>query len=389
MLRALFEKMWGYMGTMAAMALMIGALGMGIYHAVIRDSYEWRRTYFLGFYNSSSAEEPVGIDEVPESAARQGGFPYVRLEHNKQGKVERVVYIGEDGRRKAIPGSLVAEQRLTYDGSGNLMRKDNYGERGVPVPDSSGVASRVFSYDDRHNLTQVSLRNAEGREIVPRMPGYARMTLQYDDRNRVKHVQYWDAKGQPITNSAGENEIKYEYDDAYHTVTRRNYENGSLKDNLAGYAEERTENSADGHVSRVSWCDRDGRPTSHTRLGALSVLRQSAGAGSVSREVLCGNEGVARKASRCHAERLTRLNGKGMLEWECFNAADGLPCDNPACGYAERVCEYFPDGKLDREYFWNAQGNPTDCYEKRYTYDEHGRHVISLHTDGSTALSRN
>ena len=70
------------------------------------------------------------------------------------------------------------------------------------------------------------------------------------------------------------------------------------------------------------------------------------------------------------------------MEWECFSGADGLPVNHPALGYAERVCEYALDGALNREFFWDAAGNPAALHERRIV----GDFGLNLHADGSTSV---
>ena len=81
-----------------------------------------------------------------------------------------------------------------------------------------------------------------------------------------------------------------------------------------------------------------------------------------------------------------RCNEDGQVEWECFSGVDGLPVNDPRCGYAERVCMYSPQGELQREYFWDAAGKPAAVAELRHENTPHGRFTLQIHRDGATTV---
>ncbi len=391
-LRVAFERLWAYSGTLAAMSLMIGTLGMGVYHVCTRAAEdemaadEARMEYFLGVANTAGAELPRGLDPLPADGLAHVGN-VLRFEYGADGRLQRLRHLDAKGRPGPMPGSAVAEQRLSYDAAGRLARKENLDADGLRVPDASGVAVREFAYDSAGRLSRVSFLNAEGQGIVPALPGYATALTSYDEKGRVRRIEYQDAYGKPIVNADGEATVEYVYDDARGSVTRSNLIDGALADNAHGYAVERRERTQDGSILRVAWETAEGRPARHPEWAAASILTEVSADGRMVRERYCGEDGVMLGSGRMLAEKLTRSNADGSLLWECYNAADGLPCRHPDLGYAERLSEYSPEADLLRESFWDARGNPAPCYEKRYIRTGSGAHVLSLHTDGSTELS--
>lgn len=191
-----------------------------------------------------------------------------------------------------------------------------------------------------------------------------------------------------MVNAKGESRITFSYDDPRQERLRTNTVNGVIADNADGVAQERVCYTRNGLTTHTFWTNAAGEPVHHSGHGASSVLKESRPDEKLQRTRYCGENGVMRNDIRVWAEHLVRATPQGQVEWECFNAADGLPCDNPAYGYAERVCEYAADGSLLREYFWDAQGYPADCYEKRHSREGSARHVLSLNSDGSTSLTR-
>lgn len=381
--RSAFEYIWGYMGTLAAMGLVVGVLGMGIFHTCTPEGAVPEYRCFSGLVNCASAEAPTGVDEIPQAVTGA----HLRFEYEPDGRLARFLYINADGHRAAIPGSKVAEQRMEYDEHGRLIARRNYSAAGEATEDAAGISARIFRYDDAGRLIRTTLQNAQGVKIVPRMPGYAEECITYDGQGRPLRIRYLDGNGHPITNSAGECEVVFTYDDEHHRTERTNTIKGMPADNLAGIATERRDISADGATEMVSWLDKEGKPVFNARRGGAAVLSEHHVADNMQRERLCAESGVMPASSRTCTEHVVRTTPAGLLEWECYNAADGLPCDNARLGYAERVCEYDDSGNLTNEYFWDDLGCPCPCYEKRYTTSSDGRrHVLSLHTDGSTSV---
>ena len=384
--RTLFRYMWGYMGTLAAMGLLVGVLGMGIYHTVTGSAENQAVRCYSGLFNSSDATEPTGIDELP--ATSLPAVPHLRFEYGKNGRLERLVHISAEGHPIAMPGSLVAEQRMEYDKADRLVRKSNYTATGEPTVDASGVHARVFRYDEKGRLVCTEFQDRSGQRIVPRMPGYAMECIQYDAQGRPLRIDYRDGKGEPITNTRGEQQIIFAYDDEHNTSTRTNFVAGAPADNAQGIAREEECRTADGRSTTIMWFNAAGERAHQPATGACSVLRESTREGTLQRERYCDDSGTMCRHVRTCAERLVRTTPQGLVEWECYNDADGIPCVNDALGYAERVCEYGQDGALLREYFWDENGNPCTRYEKRYTKSPDGKHVLSLLADGSTELRR-
>lgn len=386
--RHLFEYAWAYLGSAAAAALMLGVLATGARYAVQPESQGMPQLRcYAGVRNAAGAEPPQGLTPLGSPVAADAlAMPHVRVESDAEGRVRRVAHVEAAGQLSRFPGSRVAEQRVEYDEEGRLTRKCNYGVDGKPVADASGVAVRCFEYDGAGRLTRSAFFNAAGQGVVPRMPGYAEQLISYDEQGRPLMLRHRDAKGRPVINAEGEETVEYVYDDAHGVSERCNRVHGEPADNAAGFAVERTESTRDGRATRRVWLNAAGEPVPNPAVGAVALLEEQTAAPNVQRTRLCGADGVPCCAARPAAEHLQRCDAAGRTEWECFNAADGLPSAHPALGYAERVCEYSPAGRLQREYFWDASGNPTACYRKDYTLTREGEYVLLLYTDGSSEL---
>lgn len=384
--RDLLAYGWGYMGTLAAMGMLVGVLGMGIYHAFTRDAEYQAIRCFGGMFNSADATPPDGIDEISRSAAH--ALPHLRFEYGEGGRLERLVHISAEGHPSAMPGSHVAEQRVEYDAAGRVTRKSNYTATGAPATDASGVHARVFTYDKEGRAIRTEFLDRAGNRVVPRMPGFAVEEMTYDDQGRPLTIEYMDGKGNPITNARGERRVVFVYDDEHHAVTRTNYIAGAPADDARGIACEQHFDTQDGRSRLTTWFNAEGHHVHHPDTGAASLLTETSRDGTLYRERMCEATGEPCRSAQAVAERVVRTTPQGLVEWECFNDASGMPCVNSALGYAERVCEYGSDGALTREFFWDAAGNPCERYEKRYCSMSDGSYALSLLRDGSTEVRK-
>lgn len=379
-LLGLFEACWHYLGSLAAVCLLAAALGLGIYHMLIPDSAPTCYCY-AGVHNTAGAEPPDGVLALGRNVSP--GVPHVRLEHDAQGRVRHMKSVNAHGRLCALPGSRVAEQRLEYDAAGRLVRKENRDADGSLAEDAQGVASRDFERDAAGRVVRTVFRNAAGRLTAPRFPGYAERQAEYDPQGRLVRVVHLGADGTPTRNASGEELVEYRYG-ADGSVTRSNYVGGELADDYDGVAQEEWRTSALG--STRSWKNAAGAAVINPAVGAAELHHDHASQGGVERRLFMDAAGAPNEYTRACAEHLVRCNSDGQPEWEFYGGANGLPVNHPALGYAERLCQYSPEGHLEREYFWDAQGRPAAISERRHVDTHAGAYTLSLHSDGSTVV---
>lgn len=378
--QALFEAAWNYMGSLAAVCLFAAVLGLGIYHAVVQDVAP-RYYCFAGVHNPAGAEPPQGL--LPLGVDTRPSVPHVRLEYDALGLLRRMKSLDAEGRLCPLPGSRVAEQRLFYDVAGHLRKRENRDAFGALVPDAQGVAVREFEHDAAGRLTRTLFRNAAGALTLPRFPGYAECRVRYDAAGRPLSEVYLAADGKPVRNAAGEERVEYQYG-ADGSVTRRNLVQGVLADNADGFAVEVKRCTVSGFTQ--SWLDAVGKPVTHRRHGAAHLVYESQPGTGVERRCFMGVDGVPGAACPVLAEHLVSCNRHGAPVWEFYGGADGTAVNHPALGYAERVCSYSPDGKLERELYLNADGEPALVFERRHAESGGGHYVLSLHRDGGSTV---
>ncbi len=377
----LLRKIWNYTGSIAALSLMLGVLGLSIYHQWLSPDEDLRSRFYAGLHNTAGPEQPKGIDPLAGDDVERGS--HMRLDYDEQGRITKVQHVSAQGRLRKLPASRVAEQRIDYDKQGRVIAKRNYDVHGALAPDSAGVAQRGFKYDEQGRLHESNFKGVHGELVMPYMPGYALRRVSYDAASRPLLIEHLDGQGKAVINADGEAQISYDYGKDG-SSTRSNKMEGKLVDNALGYAIERRLVSNGGSTKRVEWYDANSEPVVNRDRGCAVLHRQVEGSGKLRRCLYLDEHGQATSLTRVPVEHMERRNERGGLEWECFNAADGLPCIHPKLGYAERACEYGESDVLEREFFRNEQGQPSSCYEKRYALDDGQQHVISLYRDGST-----
>ncbi len=378
-----FERVWNYLGSLAAVCLFAAALGLGIYHAVVNDA-EPRYYCYAGVRNPAGAEPPQGV--VPLGANVSPAVPHVRLEYAEDGRLQRMKSVDAAGRLRALPGSRVAEQRLYYDASGRLVRRENRNAYGGLAEDAQGVAVREFGRDEAGRVVSTVFRNAAGERTNARFPGYAECRVSYDPQGRVLALQYLNAAGKPTRNAAGEQLVQYRYG-GQGEVIRTNLVQGKPADDFAGVATEELRVYPGG--SCRSWKNAAGQPVLHPEVGAASLVQERAQEDGVERRLFLLEDGTPRDSCRACAEHLARCNPQGLPEWECYGGMDGLPVNHEELGYAERLCRYGKDGRLNCEIFLDSNGLPAELAERRHTKTPIGDYVLTLHRDGSTVVQPN
>lgn len=384
----ILEDAWVYLGSLAAMALLVGVLGMGIYHMMTWREDSGHIECFRGAVNTPDASLPVGLSPLPDSVADSGETAHIRFEYADDGRLRRLAYVDASGEVTPMPGSRVAEQRIRYDDKGRVSCKANYDGAGEPAADAAGVASRHFFYDERGNCVRTELRDADGALVCARLPGYAVATTRYDERNRPLVTAYLNEKEQPTVNALGESRVEYAYDETAHEMQRRNYVGEALAVNRLGYAIEKHTMSDGNRLLRVEWLDAQQQPVYNASAGAAVVCTKRSPGGADTLELYGGCDGALRGCEPVCAARLVHCDLKGRPEWERYQNAEGRPQMNEALGYAERHCRYREDGALASETFLDAGGHPASCAERHYPLHraDEAPMVLTLHRDGRTAL---
>ena len=115
-LQRLFEYSWAYLGSVSAVALMLGVMSMGVSYIVTPQTLELQRLRcYVGVYNSAAAEPPRGLLPLSNAPADALPLAHVRIEYDRNGLPQRMMHLDASGQLSRFPGSRIAEQRVEYD----------------------------------------------------------------------------------------------------------------------------------------------------------------------------------------------------------------------------------------------------------------------------------
>ncbi len=374
--------LWNKTGTVSAIVLMASGVGMAIYYTKSPEAAARNYETYEGFFNHAGTELPEGLDAIPHERT-ETVKSQVRFEYDSDGKLHRVYHVNEHGETTTIPGSKIAEQQLSYDGKGRLIKKTNLDAYGQPSTDSVGVYERHFEYNDFGNLTRTSFYDANGKLVMPYVPGFAIEVIRYDGAQRIVAIEHFDANGEHVANNQGYSEVDIVYEG--NTMTRRYMHKGELVKNAHGYAIEKKQVSNEGRIERTTWYDEYEKPCINHELGCAGMQHEYTHDHQARRVLYLNHEGKQMADSPDISEHIERLTDHGKPRWECFLSSDGLPHLDEELGYAECAYEYDGKKRVSREHLRDALGKLAHCYERRYHYSPEGDRILSLYRDGSTS----
>ena len=380
------EQVWGYTGTLAVVAVLGGTLGRGVMKVFHLGDEAANIVCCAGLVNPAEpvAPQPVGL----LGTGVRPSVPHVQMLKNAQGQTIEARYVDKEGRLHALPGSRVARQLIEYDGDGRVIRRVNLDASGKPAEDAAGVAVREFDYDGAGRLVRTAYADAAGKPAAAYPTSVAERRTTYDQSGRPLVVRNLGPNGLSAPDSRGEETLRYEYDDAAGVETRRNLIHDLPANNAAGVAELRITRDSAGREIRREWSDAAGNATVYTGSGAALVEHEYHADSGIRRSRRLDAAGNPAAPAAGWSEHLVRFSHGGQPEWECYAGPDGLPRDNPALGYAEKVSLYAPDGRKTYEYFWRADGTRAACCEKRYARNPDGEpYCLQLNADGSSSVA--
>lgn len=380
------EQMWGITGTLAVVAVLGGALGRGVMQMFHLDSLPANVVCCMGMTNPAEPQPPQPLGVLGKGV--NPAVAHVKMLKDAQGRTVEARFVDGDGKLHALPGSKVSRQVVEYDESGRVVRRRNLNAAGKPVADAAGVAVREFAYDGAGKLVRRSYRGEDGLPTSAHPTTIAEQRMTYDSKGRPLLVRNLGDNGLSKPDSGGEETVRFEYNDETGEETRRNFIHDLPANNESGVAVQRIVRDKDGQEVRCEWLDAAGNPIARDAGGVASVVREYHPLSRIHRRVRLGADGKPVSAASGWTEYLARYTSNGLPEWECYTGEDGLPMDNPATGYAEKVSLYSRDGSKAYEYFWKADGSHADCCEKRYARSPDGQaYCLRLHADGSSAVA--
>ena len=102
------------------------------------------------------------FDQAGQPSITQRGYPHEsRKTYNEVGQVVEVRYFDEAGKPATVLGN-VSRRQYRYDALGSEIANSSFGVNGEPVVDLTGCHEIRRTFDDRHRLATIELRDAAG-----------------------------------------------------------------------------------------------------------------------------------------------------------------------------------------------------------------------------------
>ena len=308
-------------------------------------------------------------------------------------------------------GHLLSERNYDVDGklilvngiAGTDYKRDNRGNIiediavGVDGKLARGKLIRRYQYDDKDNLIEISLFDANGNPAT-NSQGYHKEVLSYNSRRQLVENRYYNTKGE-LTN----------YDDNNFAITRSEYNDRGLVvrisyfnakeepslfhgDNEGGYASRVSGYDVYGRIIHEFYYDEDGNPTDPSvmvpesarefdKYGNVIYIGSYDGSGNLIKNPILGWSFMR-----------SEYDVKGHCLWTSFFDKDGSPtrCKE---GYHKSVNTYTSSGMVETVSYYDTTEAPMLCngYHKQVnTYDENGNLTqIAYYDKNGRATNRN
>jgi|GEM_PF-3511681 len=167
----------------------------------MKESKQLKVAKFIAKYDSNGYETErrfYGTDGKLKETNQ--GFSIIRQKYNAFGKVIEKRFYGNDAKligKKNIGyikyGFSII--KYEYDDSANITKVSYYGYDENLKNDNSGVAIRVYKYDDRNRKTEESLYDVHNQLLVT---GVCMVNWKYDEFDNVVEESHWGADNQLI-----------------------------------------------------------------------------------------------------------------------------------------------------------------------------------------------
>ena len=129
----------------------------------------------------------------------------------KEGNVERLDYVDENGRIKMAADAGFATSISTYNESSKL--EEYFDENGQPIARYNRYYAILKEYNDNNQNYKITYLGIDGKPTATYY-GYSVLIRSFTDDGKIKTEKYYDADGNPVnTNTYGCGFVN-EYDDA-------------------------------------------------------------------------------------------------------------------------------------------------------------------------------
>lgn len=268
-----------------------------------------------------------------EAACTFDGTYGLEYEHNTDGSIRSISYLGKDGEKRRNQYG-VTKRCYEYDERGNLIKSSYFGIDGNPVCNEMKWSSKEKTFDAKGNCIKAVYKDVHGKTTVINR-GSAIISREYSEKGFVTKDYYYDADEKLIYG------FEYELDETGRVIKKACIgDDGKPKMNDEGYAIVEYKYDSKGYKIEESYFDADGKP-------------------------VCRNDGIARIVWNDMGDRKS---------WEQLYFDDeGKPVCYPGDGNAGLLYDYDDRGYTVRQVYIDAKKKPfaiaSGCAEIRWEYE--------------------
>lgn len=376
-----------------------------------------KNTYASGAGGMLEKQEYLGLDGK-RALNKKLGYASVRYDRGSEDGKRIVVRTYKDASDHPIriPGKDYAVIEKIYDENGRLERTAYYDEEGVAVNRSDyGIAEVLYEYDENGNQVCEWYKDAYGDPVNRSDTGFAVLRQEYEagqlvmtryqgyrnqklvdvaDKNtgasmvryayehgRKKEEQYFDAEAEPVLRKdTGYSKVEYDYDERGKNCAQRYYgADGELtlrKD--LGCAVVEYEYNDFGQHTFSRYYGVDGAPaiSSKYQCAGFEYVYDDSG-NNTDIYYLGPQENYIVRVDLGIAHIRREYDASGNLEKESYYDAQGNPSTYRDDGYASYE-DTFENGRVVESRYFDKDGNPVLCEDGgyamvRYEYDDAGK----------------
>ena len=147
------------------------------------------------------------------------GYAGVKITYNEQGRMQRITFLGEDGKRCNLAKEHYCYFTREYDARGNFTRISYFDNRDSLVMTNEGIAIVCYEYDENGNEVARYFLDKDKKPCVLNN-SCARFELTYDEQGNIATERYLNTDGK-LMNVNGMAGIDKTYDMRGNMITRR------------------------------------------------------------------------------------------------------------------------------------------------------------------------
>ena len=330
------------------------------------------------------------FDKYGKRCNNKNGYSKETKVYDEYGMISEVSYL--DALDKPVESNLLAFKTVyVYDYYGRIVCEQHLNANGILIwqqspNNTTGIKECwiEYEYDKFGNVTKTTYKDPMGKPTD--IAGWATCLKQYDELSREIEVRYYNSLNQPIGGKFSYPIEKYAYDDNYERLSLF-YDDSSLVANVHAYIEK-------GHMTKLSFTDKDGNPTLKFIQGICSVpcatmITEFDEKGNSVKKVFFDQKGNLLNTKAGYAYMIMEYDDKGRnIETNCYDTNNELSNDK-VVGASTVVHRYDIYGNLAEQSYYDKNGHlastPWTWSRRLQTFNEKGEELSDTYymPDGS------